>query len=123
VRTWVVAAGLAALLAAPGCSGRGHANAPPRAFCDAAFRYETELEHEQTKGVRDPARQVELVAKIAATAPASIRRDAQTFLDSLRRVELDPRLKDNAAVKRAVDNVNRFASNRCGFFNQQPNGI
>jgi hypothetical protein len=122
VRTWVVAAALAALVAA-GCNESRPSSAAPRAFCDAANRYETELQREQTKGVRDPAKQLDLVARIAATAPASIRRDAETFLDALRRVDTDPRLRDNPGVKRAVDNVNRFASNRCGFFNQQPNGI
>jgi len=123
VRTWVlVAAALAALLAA-GCSEGGQSSGAPRAFCDAASRYETELQREQTKGARDTGKQLELVARIAATAPASIRRDAETFRDALRRVGTDPSLRDSPTVKRAVDNVNRFASNRCGFFNQQPNGI
>jgi hypothetical protein len=122
VRTWVLAAAVLAALVAAGCGDHGQSGAP-RAFCDAASRYETELQREQTKGARDPARQLDLVARIAATAPASIRHDARTFLDALRRVDADPRLRDNPAVKRAVDNVNRFASNRCGFFNQQPSGI
>jgi len=41
----------------------------------------------------------------------------------LERVRTDPSVRNNATVKRAVDNVNRYASNRCGLFNQQPNGI
>jgi len=123
VRTWILAAALAALVAGSACSGSSHSSAAPRAFCDAASRYEDELQAEQTKGVRDDAKQLPLVERLAATAPASIRRDAQTFLDAMRRVAQDPHLRDNPAVKQAVDNVNRFASNRCGFFNQQPSGI
>ena len=55
--------------------------------------------------------------------PASIRADAQRFLQALEQVRTDPSVRNNATVKRAVDNVNRYASNRCGLFNQQPNGI
>jgi hypothetical protein len=124
VRTWAVAAALAALIAVSSCASNASQSSPPsKPFCDAANSYETELQREQTDGVRDTAKQVTLVAKMAATAPASIRRDAATFLDAMRRVDHDPQLRDNPAVKRAVDNVNRFASNKCGFFNQQPQGI
>jgi len=123
VRTWAPAAALAALLAASSCTGSSQSGAPSRAFCDAANRYENELQREQAKGVRDTAKQVALVAHIAAAAPASVRHDAQRFLDAMRRVQQDPLYRADPSVKRAVDNVNRFASNRCGFFNQQPSGI
>jgi ABC-type sugar transport system substrate-binding protein len=124
VRAAVVTAVLVALLAAAGCgSNASQSSGASKAFCDAANSYENELQREQSSEVRDDAKQLRLVAKIAATAPASIRRDAQTFLDALSRVHQDPRLRDNPAVKRAVDNVNRFASNKCGFFNQQPQGM
>ena len=124
MRTWALAAALAALVAVSGCGSNATQSSPAsRPFCDAANSYETELQREQTEGVRDTAKQISLVAKMAAAAPASIRRDAQTFLDAMRRVDHDPHLRDNPAVKRAVDNVNRFASNKCGFFNQQPQGI
>ena len=108
-------------LSVAGCSGGS--SAAPKAFCDAANRYETELQHEATKGALDLPKQISIVEQIAATAPAAIRNDARTFLAALRRVQQDPALRDNPSVKRAVDNVNRFASNRCGFFNQRPNGI
>ena len=32
----------------------------------------------------------------------------------------DPHLKNNSAIKTAVDNVNRFASNKCGLFDLPP---
>ena len=58
------------------------------------------------------------------TAPEKIREDAETFVDALRRVRDDPSLAKNkqfqARRKKAVDNVNRYASNGCGFFKQDP---
>jgi len=123
VRTRVLVVAVAALLVAGGCSSGGKSSAPPKAFCDAASHYEDELQREQTNGVLDTAKQVSLVAQLAAAAPASIRHDAETFLAAMQRVEQDPRYRAAPSVKRAVDNVNRFASNRCGFFNQQPSGI
>ena len=79
--------------------------------------------HPQTNGKLDLQRQISLVRSLAATAPASIHADAQRFLQALEQVGTDPKVRDNATVKRAVDNVNRYASNRCALFNQQPNGI
>ena len=123
MRTRILVTAVAALVVVAGCGGGGKSSAPPKAFCDAASRYEDEIQREQTKGVLDTPKQVSLVAQIAATAPASIRHDALTFLDAMQRVQQDPRYRAAPSVKRAVDNVNRFASNRCGFFNQQPSGI
>lgn len=110
---------LALTVVAAGCSS-GSTAAPPKAFCDAANRYEGELDHEQTVGKVDVAKQVAIVQQMAAHAPAALRADAHTFLDALQRVATDPRLRDNPAVKRAVDNVNRYASNKCGLFNVPP---
>ncbi len=115
----VVLASLA--LVAAGCSSS--AAAAPRAFCDAAQKYETELDREVTAGRRDIPKQIALVKVIAATAPASIHADAQTYLDAMLRVQHDPSVRDNPAIRRAVDNVNRYASSKCGFFNQQPSGV
>jgi len=116
---WVAAALLALTVVAAGCSSAAKA-APPKAFCDAANRYEGELDHEQTVGKVNVAKQISIVEQMAANAPASLRSDTQTFLNALRRVGTNPRLRDNPNVKRAVDNVNRYASNKCGLFNVPP---
>ena len=112
---------LSALALAAGCSSSS-AKAP-KAFCDAAQKYETELDREVTAGKRDVPKQISLVQVIAATAPASIHADAQTYLNAMLRVQHDPGVRDNPAIRRAVDSVNRYASAKCGFFNQQPSGV
>jgi len=119
-RLLAVSVGL--LLVAVACSSQPQ-SAPNKPFCENAYRYEAELEQEQTNGKVDLQKQISLVRSLAATAPASIHADAQRFLQALEQVRTDPKVRDNATVKRAVDNVNRYASNRCGLFNQQPNGI
>ena len=119
-RLLAVSVGL--LLVAGACSSQTQ-SAPNKPFCENAYRYEVELEREQTNGKLDLEKQISLVRVLAATAPASIHADAQRFLQALERVRTDPSVRNNATVKRAVDNVNRYASNRCGLFNQQPNGI
>jgi len=116
---WVVAAVVALIVAAAGCSSAAKAT-PPKAFCDAANRYEGELYHEQTVGKIDVAKQISIVEQMAAHAPTSLRSDTQTFLNALRKVGTDPRLRDNPKVKQAVDNVNRYASNKCGLFDVPP---
>jgi hypothetical protein len=110
------------LLAGVGCGGSSQ-SAPNKPFCENAYRYEAELEREQTNGRVDVEKQIALVRSLAATAPRSIRADTQRFLQALEQVRTDPRVRNNPTVKRAVDNVNRYASNRCALFNQQPNGI
>ncbi len=114
---------LAALVALAACGGGSSSGAPLRPFCDAASRYESELEREAQNGKLDTARQIAIVEQLAKTAPSAVRGDAQTFLAALRQVQADPRLRDNPSVKTAVDNVNRYASNKCGFFNTQGGGM
>ena len=116
---------LAALLLAgvlgAACSGEGGSSAKaPKAFCQAAYDYEQELTKELSKGEKNLAKQTEMVAKMADVAPKSIHRDAQTFADAMRRLPTDQSVKNNPDVKKAVDNVNRYASNGCGFFQQDP---
>lgn len=96
----------------------GGSSGPSTAFCAAATRYENELQREATNGKLDTTRQIGIVQQLVTAAPASIKGDAQTFLDALRHVDANPKLRDQPAIKRAVDNVNRFASNKCGLFNQ-----
>ena len=129
-----VVARVVALLFAAACvagcssaSSAGSTSTPtttfPKRFCDAATRYENELNREATHDKRDLARQVTIVADIARTAPPEVRADAQTFLRALREVGHDPKVRDNPAIEQAVNNVNRYASNKCGFFNTQGGGM
>lgn len=114
-----VAVAVAAGAAVTGCgSDSGNARKAPLAFCKAASRYDDRL----SKGA-SVAEQIRLVERIAATAPAKIKSDADTFLNAMRRVEADNSVKDNPDVKRAVENVNRYAAQGCGFYQQQGGGI
>jgi hypothetical protein len=112
-----------ALLAGVGaaCSSQSRPEASP-AFCRAADRYNTELERAQKNGVADVERQLPLVEALAETAPKEIKADAETFADALRRVETDPRLRDDPDVKIAVENVNRFANQACNVY-ERDSGI
>jgi hypothetical protein len=122
---------LAAVACVAGCSTASSTSSTstppttfPKAFCAAALRYENELNNEATNDKRNPARQLTIVAQLASTAPPQVRADAQTFLRALQEVGHDPKVRDNSAIEQAVNNVNRYASNKCGFFTQQgPSGI
>ena len=119
---------LIALAILAGCSSRSSAGSTttttfPKSFCAAATRYENELNREATNDKRDVARQVAIVADIADAAPPQVRADAQTFLRALQEVGHDPKVRDNPAIEQAVNNVNRYASNKCGFFNTQGGGM
>jgi len=120
---------LIALAILAGCSSRSSAGSTttttfPKSFCAAATRYENELNREASKDKRDLARQLAIVVQLATTAPPQVRADAQTFLHALQQVGRDPTVRDNPAIERAVNNVNRYASNKCGFFKQQgPSGV
>ena len=105
-------------MVAAGCGSEG-SDTPkaPLAFCRAAARYDDRL----SKGAK-PEEQIRLVQRMVETAPSKIEADAKTFVDALQRVETDPSVKDNAKVKRAVENVNRYAAQGCGFYQQQGGG-
>ena len=109
---------LVAALVGGACSSES-ANAPkaPLAFCQAAARYDDRVSRNAKID-----EQIRLVQRMVDTAPAKIKADAQTFVDALRRVETDPSVKDNAKVKRTVENVNRYAAQGCGFYKQQGGG-
>lgn len=108
---------LATGMAVAGCGNGGDSPKPPQAFCDAASRYDDRLQ----RGA-ELDEQIRLVERIAATAPAKIKADAEKFLDALRRVETDPSVRDNPDIQRAVDNVNRYAAQGCGFYERRPGG-
>jgi len=113
-----IAVVVAAVVLIAGCgSDSGDSPKAPLAFCKAASRYDDRL----SKGAKVDE-QIRLVARMAATAPAKIKADTETFLDALRRVETDKSVKDDPTVKHAVENVNRYAAQGCGFYQQQGGG-
>jgi hypothetical protein len=93
---------------------------PPDRFCEAA----TELEEGLVEQVGIDA-QIRLVRRLVETAPAEIETDARTFLHALEAVRDDPDdpdLRDDADVREAVDDVNRYASQGCDLFEQEGGG-
>jgi negative regulator of sigma E activity len=117
-RLAVAAVLLVAALVGGACSSES-ANAPkaPLAFCQAAARYDDRVSRNAKID-----EQIRLVQRMVDTAPAKIKANAQTFVDALRQVETDTSVKDDPRVKRAVENVNRFAAQGCGFYKQQGGG-
>ena len=103
---------------AAGCGSEG-SDAPkaPLDFCKAAARFDDRL----SRGAK-LNEQIRLVQDMVDAAPARIRPDTQTFVDALRRVEADPSVKDDPKVKKAVENVNRYAAQGCGFYERQGGG-
>jgi hypothetical protein len=109
---------VAAAVLVVGCGSEG-GDTPkaPLAFCKAASRFDDRL----SRGA-NLDEQIRLVQAMVDAAPARIRPDAQTFVDALRRVETDNSVKSDPKVKRAVDNVNRYAAQGCGFYERQGGG-
>jgi hypothetical protein len=129
-RTWWFAFGGVALVAVAGMMWLGRQSTSdvppaPKAFCQAAERYEKELARQQEAYEIDVARQIGFVEDIAATAPKAVRADAEVFLESLRAIDAAPdeatrrKLQDDPEVKEAVDNVNRRWNHGCGVFDRQ----
>ncbi|HEY3670383.1 MAG TPA: hypothetical protein VGN51_05585 [Acidimicrobiia bacterium] len=116
----VVAFGLlAAALAA--CSGDSEKAlpTPTKAFCQAAYDYDTNL----PKLMGKTAKQTALVEKLAAHAPKDIAKDAQTYLDAMQRAAGgDDSVVDNPKIQTAVENVERRAISGCALFNQNKDG-
>jgi hypothetical protein len=117
VATIVVVVAAAAMLAGACASEGGDAPKAPLAFCKAAARYDDRVSRNAKID-----EQIRLVQGMVDTAPARIKADAQTFVDALRRVETDKSVKDDPNVKRAVENVNRYAAQGCGFYERQGGG-
>ena len=117
-RLAVAAVLLVAALVGGACSSEsGNAPKAPLAFCQAAARYDDRVSRNAKIG-----EQIRLVQRMVDTAPAKIKANAQTFVDALRQVETDKSVKDDPRVKRAVENVNRYAAQGCGFYKQQGGG-
>jgi hypothetical protein len=98
-------------------SDSGDAPKAPLAFCKAAARYDDRVSRNAKID-----EQIRLVQRMVDTAPAKVKADAQTFVDALRRVETDPSVKDDPKVKTAVEDVNRYAAQGCGFYERQGGG-
>jgi hypothetical protein len=117
-RLAVAAILLAAALVGGACSSEsGNAPKAPLAFCQAAARYDDRVSRNAKID-----EQIRLVQRMVDTAPAKIKANAETFVDALRRVGTDKSVKDDPRVKRAVENVNRYAAQGCGFYQQQGGG-
>ena len=117
-RLAVAAVLLVAALVGGACSSEsGNAPKAPLAFCKAAARYDDRVSRNAKID-----EQIRLVQRMADTAPAKIKANVQTFVDALRRVETDKSAKDDPNVKRAVENVNRYAAQGCGFYERQGGG-
>jgi hypothetical protein len=109
-----------ALAGVAGCKEQSDATSnlprPSKAFCKAAARYD---EHVPT-GTLKLSKQIEMVSDIAAHAPKDIEREAQTFLDALKRRQAgDTSVVDNPKVEEAANRVNRRAGQDCGWYQRQ----
>jgi len=92
---------------------------PSKAFCQAAYDYDTNL----PKLIGKIQQQTELVQKLAEHAPKDIAADAETYLDAMqRRAAGDKSVVDNPKIQTAVDNVNRRAADGCELYKQNKDG-
>jgi predicted lipid carrier protein YhbT len=87
---------------------------PSKAFCQAAAKYDKRVQ------LAKLPEQIELVSGIVEHAPVDIERDANTFLDALkRRQDGDTSVVDNPKIETAVHNVNRRAGQDCGWYKRE----
>lgn len=116
----VVALGLlAAVLTACSRDSGSSLPTPSKAFCQAAYDYDTNL----PKLIGKPRKQTELVRKLAEHAPPDIAADAETYLDAMNRAtDGDDSVVDNPKIQRAVENVNRRATDGCELYKQNKDG-
>lgn len=117
---------VAAATALAGCKDPAKSSLPQpsKAFCDAAVKYDTEVQKVSKAGPAEQARaQLPLVQKMADAAPTDIRDAARTFADALRRrADGDTSVVDDQTVAKAVKDVNRRAGNSCGLYQNQNGG-
>jgi hypothetical protein len=129
-RKWVwglIAVVAISILGAMYIGGKSERSAPdaPKAFCKAAADWEDEVARTERRYQRDIDRQLPIVENLAATAPRKVRADAQLFLSQMQAIKDAPNkkardaLRDDPDVIVAVANVNRYASQGCGFFKRQ----
>ena len=119
LRAVVALALLAAALTACSRDTESSLPTPSKAFCQAAYDYDTNL----PKLIGKPRQQTALVAKLAEHAPKDIAADAQTYLDAMERAtDGDKTVVDNPKIQTAVDNVNRRAAEGCELYKQNKDG-
>ena len=119
LRAVVALALLAAALTACSRDTESSLPTPSKAFCQAAYDYDTNL----PKLIGKPRQQTALVAKLAEHAPKDIAADAQTYLDAMERAtDGDKTVVDNPKIQTAVDNVNRRAAEGCELYKQNQDG-
>jgi hypothetical protein len=116
MRTRRLAAALLLAALAAACSGGHDSPQGSTAFCNAVDRYNTFILNAQRRGKIDAAKELERVSDLARTAPKAIASDAEAWRGALEQVADDPSLKDDPALKKAVDNVNRYANKACGLY-------
>ena len=109
-----------ALAGVAGCKEQNDAMSdlprPSRAFCEAAARYDKHV----TTAKLTLSKQIEMVSDIAAHAPKDIEREAQTFLDALKKRQAgDTSVVDNPKVEDAANRVNRRAGQDCGWYQRE----
>ena len=109
-----------ALAGVAGCKEQSDATSnlprPSKAFCKAAARYDENVTTARLK----LSKQIEMVSDIAAHAPKDIEREAQTFLDALKKRQAgDLSVVDNKKVEDAADRVNRRAGQDCGWYQRE----
>jgi hypothetical protein len=109
-----------ALAGVAGCKEQSDATSdlprPSKAFCKAAARYDENVTTAKLK----LSKQIEMVSNIAAHAPKDIEREAQTFLDALKKRQAgDMSVVDNPKVQDAADRVNRRAGQDCGWYQRE----
>jgi hypothetical protein len=108
-----------ALAACSGDSSQSSLPTPSKAFCQAAYDYDTNA----PKLIGKIEKQTELVQRMADHAPKDVADDAQTFLDAMqRRAEGDMSVVDNPKIQAALENVERRAINGCALYKQNQDG-
>ena len=104
-----------------GCSGKNEMTnlpKPPKAFCDAAAKYEASLTARKRPASLDT--QIGLVREMDAAAPKDVADDTAIFLRSLEQVQGgDATAVDSPEVRDAVTNVNRRYSQGCGVYDRK----
>lgn len=107
---------VATLLMAACSSSENKKLSASSAFCRAAERYSTELQHAERVGEANASRQLPLIEELARTAPKKIKAEAEIFAQAVRDVKKDPTVKDRPKVQKAVDAVNRYANQACNVY-------
>ncbi len=114
--TAVVIGLLAVLATACSRGGSSDLGTPKPGFCEAAARYDREVERDATLD-----EQITILEKLERNAPKDVADDATTFLDAMRRLrDGDRSVVDQPEIQQAVDNVNRRAAAGCGFYEREP---